>query len=60
MEVLMPIKALTFLKISAIISKIGNYFYHKHVMCVKTKTRESINGHTKAATGNRSRRGKCK
>ena len=52
----MSIKTLTFLHISGIINKIGNYFYHKHVMCVKTKTRESINGHTKAATGNRGRR----
>jgi len=46
------------LKISIFFNKIGNYFYHKHVMCVKTKTRESVNGHTKAATGNRGRRRK--
>ena len=39
-------------------NKIGNYFYHKHVMCVKTKTRESVNGHRKTATRNRGRRGK--
>ena len=39
-------------------NKIGNYFYHKHVASVKTKTRETVNGHRKAATGNRGRRGK--
>ena len=27
----MSIKTLTFLQISAIINRIGNYFYHKHV-----------------------------
>jgi hypothetical protein len=27
----MTLKALTFLKLSAITSKIGNYFWHKHV-----------------------------
>jgi len=27
----MTLKALTFLKISAIINKIGNYFWHLHV-----------------------------
>ncbi len=48
------------LNLSKFFNKIGNYFYHKHVMCVKTKTRESVNGHTKAATGNRGRRGKRK
>jgi len=35
MEMLMSIKALTFLKISAIISKIGNYFYMKHVKIIR-------------------------
>ena len=33
----------TYLKIK-FFNKIGNYFYHKHVMCVKIKTKE-INGH---------------
>ena len=46
------------LNLSKFFNKIGNYFYHKHVMCVKTKTRESVNGHTKAATRNRGRRRK--
>ena len=46
------------LNLSKFFNKIGNYFYHKHVMCVKTKTRESVNGHRKAATGNRGRRRK--
>jgi hypothetical protein len=40
MEVLMPIKALTFLKISAIISKIGNYFYMKHVEIIRDEQRK--------------------
>ncbi len=48
------------LSLSKFFNKIGNYFYHKHVMGVKTKTRETVNGHRKAATGDRSRRGKRK
>ena len=48
------------LNLSKFFNKIGNYFYHKHVMCVKTKTRESVNGYRKTATGNRGRRGKRK
>ena len=31
----MPIKALTFLKISAIINGIGNYFYMKNVKIIR-------------------------
>ena len=31
----MNIKALTFLKISAIINGIGNYFYMKHVKIIR-------------------------
>jgi len=46
------------LSLSKFFNKIGNYFYHKHVMGVKTKTRETVDGHRKAATGDRSRRRK--
>ena len=46
------------LSLSKFFNKIGNYFYHKHVASVKTKTRESVNEHRKTATGNRGRRRK--
>ena len=36
----MGIKALTFLKVSAIISKIGNYFYMKHVKIIRDEQRK--------------------
>ena len=36
----MSIKTLTFLQISAIISKIGNYFYRKHVESLHEEQRK--------------------
>ncbi len=35
----MSIKTLTFLQISAIINRIGNYFYRKHVESLHTEQR---------------------
>jgi len=36
----MSLKALTFLKISAIIIKVGNYFWHLHVKEIRKKQLE--------------------
>ena len=40
MEMLMSIKALTFLKISVIINKIGNYFDMNHVKIIRDEQRK--------------------